>query len=387
MTLKEEFEILRGEPIEVLTGDPMDIPCIETSDPEKLYKHPVVSVHMITYNHEPYIRQAIGGVMMQKTEFEFELVIGEDASQDKTREICFEYQKKYPDKIRVLWSEYNVGVNGNLSRTLARCRGEYIAFCEGDDYWTDPLKLQKQVDVMRQHLNAGLCLTGAEILAEDGTTIGPWTAPDFFARSCMPGKEFCLYHLNGCKPTGFEGNEAFVMTASALIRKTVLEAVEKKFEIFRWRLRLNDSTCWLGIAANSDVCFLQDRTTVYRRTTTGACSSSRGGVWLDSFLVRFYFMFKVFALGPEAFAGKMRGQYYQVWISRKDLTQKQLRERIDSVELLGGVYSGLIGRLFKLYVRHGTGSKFFTHVMMALLKRWSYESASCNLDEIYKVCR
>ena len=153
MTLKEELEILRGEPIKVFDGDPMDIPCIETSDPEKLCKHPVVSVHMITYNHEPYIRQAIEGVMMQKTNFEFELVIGEDCSQDKTREICFEYQKKYPDKIRVLWWHENLQkvshpAGGNGRRTTAHCRGEFIAFCEGDDYWIDPLKLQKQVDVM-----------------------------------------------------------------------------------------------------------------------------------------------------------------------------------------------------------------------------------------------
>ena len=74
MTLKEELEILRGEPIKVYEGDPMDIPCIETSDAEKLCKHPVVSVHMLAYNHEPFIRQAIEGVMMQKTDFEFELV-------------------------------------------------------------------------------------------------------------------------------------------------------------------------------------------------------------------------------------------------------------------------------------------------------------------------
>ena len=108
MTLKEELEILRGEPIEVFTGDPMDIPCIETSDPEKLCKHPVVTVSMITYNHEPYIRQAIEGVMMQETDFEFELLIGEDCSTDKTREICFEYQKRYSDKIRVLWCSHNL---------------------------------------------------------------------------------------------------------------------------------------------------------------------------------------------------------------------------------------------------------------------------------------
>lgn len=158
MTLKKELEILRGEPIKVFDGDPMDIPCIETSDAEKLCKHPVVSVHMITYNHEPYIRQAIEGVMMQKTDFEFELVIGEDCSQDKTREICFEYQQKYPDKIRVLWWHENVSkLGGNGRRNRAHCRGEFIAFCEGDDCWTDKDKLKKQIDLIRKY-DAGLCV-------------------------------------------------------------------------------------------------------------------------------------------------------------------------------------------------------------------------------------
>ena len=152
MTLKEELEILRGESIEVFDGDPMDIPCIETSDAERLCKHPVVSVHMITYNHEPYIRQAIEGVMMQKTDFEFELVIGEDCSQDKTREICFEYQKKYPDRIRVLWWHENVSkLGGNGRRNRAHCRGEFIAFCEGDDYWNDPYKIITQVNLFESH--------------------------------------------------------------------------------------------------------------------------------------------------------------------------------------------------------------------------------------------
>lgn len=168
MTLKEELEILRGKPIQVFEGDPMEIPCIETSDAEKLCKHPVVSVHMITYNHEPYISQAIEGVMMQQTDFEFELIIGEDCSQDKTREICFEYQKKYPDKIRVLWWHENVSkLGGNSRRVTARCRGEFIAFCEGDDYWTDPLKLQKQVDLIRE-TNSVVCVAFNQILEKDG---------------------------------------------------------------------------------------------------------------------------------------------------------------------------------------------------------------------------
>lgn len=169
MTLKDNLEILHGEPIKVYAGDPLDIPCIETSDWEKLCKHPVVSINMITYNHEPYIRQAIEGVMMQKTDFEFELVIGEDCSQDKTREICFEYQRKYPDKIRVLWWHENVSkLGGNNNRVTARCRGEFVAYCEGDDYWTDPLKLQKQVRIIRDSQSIG-AVAFNKILSADGS--------------------------------------------------------------------------------------------------------------------------------------------------------------------------------------------------------------------------
>jgi len=106
---------------------------------------PVVSVYMITYNHESYIAQAIEGIMMQQTDFPIELVIGEDCSTDRTREICLEYQDKYPEIIRLLLPEKNIGIYKNSKSTFIECKGKYIAICEGDDYWTDPLKLQKQV--------------------------------------------------------------------------------------------------------------------------------------------------------------------------------------------------------------------------------------------------
>ena len=163
-SFKRQLLRLRGKPIRTFVGDPLSIPCHETSDAERLCKSPVVSVHMLAYNHEPYIRRAIEGVMMQKTDFEFELVIGEDCSTDKTREICFEYQKKHPDKIRVLWSEENLcqhphPAGGNSRRVHAHCRGEFVAFCEGDDFWTRPDKLQLQVDAFRADPKATICYT------------------------------------------------------------------------------------------------------------------------------------------------------------------------------------------------------------------------------------
>ena len=132
--------------------DPATIPCIETSDRMRLCKNPLVSILIVTYNHELYIRECLESVVGQESEFEYEVVVGEDCSQDNTREICFEFQRRYPEKLRVLWSDENLyKISGNQLRTLHRCRGQYIAYLEGDDFWIDQHKLQKQIDAMREN--------------------------------------------------------------------------------------------------------------------------------------------------------------------------------------------------------------------------------------------
>ena len=288
MTLKEELEILRGEPIEVFEGDPLDIPCIETSDPDELCKNPVVSVHMITYNHEPFIRQAIEGVMMQKTDFEFELVIGEDCSQDKTREICFEYQKKYPDKIRVLWWHENVSrLGGNSRRNRAHCRGEFIAFCEGDDYWIDPMKLQKQVNVMRANSNIGLCFSLAKRYREATRSMEPWQVD--FPMGANPGISIhdIIVFQNGSKWK----MSCMPATATALYRVSAYEKAVDKYPIFKWCLRIGDTLMWLGISLISDVHYIPEETAVYRLHANGVSTASASAVAVDGGIVREYFIF------------------------------------------------------------------------------------------------
>ena len=127
----------------------------EISDPQALPPHPLVSVHMITYNHEPYIAEAIEGVLGQKTEFPIELVIGEDCSTDNTRAIVIEYQRKYPQLIRLLLPSRNAGAIANGKAVVRACRGEYVAFCEGDDYWVNPNKLQMQAEFLDTHPDYG----------------------------------------------------------------------------------------------------------------------------------------------------------------------------------------------------------------------------------------
>lgn len=118
---------------------------------------PLLSVVTITYNHVLYIRRCIEGVLMQKVDFPMEFIIADDCSTDGTRAICEEYIKQHPDLIRMVTSDSNVGVVSNEQRAFLAARGKYIATCEGDDYWTDPLKLQKQVDFLEAHPDYSVC--------------------------------------------------------------------------------------------------------------------------------------------------------------------------------------------------------------------------------------
>jgi glycosyltransferase involved in cell wall biosynthesis len=103
---------------------------------------------MITHNHELYIEKAINGVLIQNVNFKIELVIGEDDSSDNTRLICERYASSYPEMIRLLPKEQRLGMSKNFLQTIQCCKGKYITFCEGDDYWIDPFKLQMQVDFL-----------------------------------------------------------------------------------------------------------------------------------------------------------------------------------------------------------------------------------------------
>ncbi len=151
----------------------------------------MVSICMSTYRHEQFIQEAIEGVMMQETRFSIELVIGEDRSDDNTRAICQEMEKKYPAKIRLLPSDKNYGQNENLARTLLACDGIYIALCEGDDYWMDPKKLQKQVDFMQAHNHYVLCFHRINTVDENGHLIEE-TEPATTVTHFKPAQ---LYHV------------------------------------------------------------------------------------------------------------------------------------------------------------------------------------------------
>lgn len=114
-------------------------------------KKPEVSVTIITYGHEKYIRQCLDSVLTQETSFPFEVIVAEDASPDNTRQILLKYKEKYGDQLILILHDENLGPSANSASIRPFIKGKYVAIVEGDDYWTDKHKLQKQYDLLEKH--------------------------------------------------------------------------------------------------------------------------------------------------------------------------------------------------------------------------------------------
>jgi glycosyltransferase involved in cell wall biosynthesis len=213
----------------------------------------VVSICMITYNHEKYIAQAIDSVLMQKSNFDYEIVIGEDCSTDRTREIVLEYKVKHPDKIKLLLQDKNVGMMPNFIETLRACTGKYIAILEGDDYWTDTYKLQKQVDFLEINSDYGLVFTDATHLDEQtGKMITSYDKT--FKRNIPVGEVLeTLIYNNPYK------------TCTAMFRKDYLSDFEEiNNKIKKHLIKMGDKILWLIIAKKKNVGYIPLSTATYR---------------------------------------------------------------------------------------------------------------------------
>jgi glycosyltransferase involved in cell wall biosynthesis len=130
-----------------------------------------VSICCLAFNHEDFIAQTLDGFLLQRTNFDFEIIVHDDCSTDGTRQIIESYQKKYPNIVKPIFqlqNQYSLGLKPIFNHVFPKAVGKYIALCEGDDYWTDPLKLQKQVDYLNVHVEAVQCFHPVQILMPDG---------------------------------------------------------------------------------------------------------------------------------------------------------------------------------------------------------------------------
>lgn len=214
---------------------------------------PKVSVLMITYNHEKYIAQAIESALAQVTDFDFEIVIGEDCSTDRTRDIVVDYQRRYSDRIVLVTSETNVGANRNFARSLMTCKGEYIALLEGDDYWTSPNKLQRQVDFLEDHPKCIICFHNATVVDESGQ-----------AEPCLsvPDKHPEISTIEGII------DRNFIPTASTLFRRGYI-----RFPEWLYGLPISDWALHILNAQHGTIGYIDDMMAVYRLHSAATWSS------------------------------------------------------------------------------------------------------------------
>lgn len=225
---------------------------------------PLVSICCITYNHASYIRQCLDGFLMQKVTFPIEIIINDDCSTDGTTDIIRDYEAKYPDLIKPIYhteNEYSKGVRGMFATyCFPKAKGKYIAMCEGDDYWIDPLKLQKQVDFMESNLDYSMCFHNAIRLNERLAKKERITSFCFFNK----GQEISIESIisNWCIPT-----------ASILYRREALNKVEIP------RFFSGDYTLELILASRGKVYYINEYMSIYRVNNGGVSAGISAKKW------------------------------------------------------------------------------------------------------------
>jgi glycosyltransferase involved in cell wall biosynthesis len=221
---------------------------------------PLLTVCMITYNHEKYIRRAIDSVLSQRVNFQFNICLGEDDSDDGTRIICVEYANKYPDKIRLLLGTRSevVYIEGrpsgirNFCKVIDAAEGEYIAFLEGDDYWSDPDKLQRQMDFLQAN--------------SDCSMVGHLWLVDY-------GSRFEISHLKfPSRPWRYSITD-FISGSYLHIGSIVSRRPKTQLPNYMRRLYAGDFGFWLWIASNGDCAVMPFSGLVYTVHSSGAWSS------------------------------------------------------------------------------------------------------------------
>lgn len=215
----------------------------------------LVTIDCLTYNHEPFIADAIESFLSQKTDFNFEILIHDDASTDGTAEIIRGYAKRYPDLIKAIYqteNQYSKGVAVDLINHY-RAEGKYLAICEGDDYWTDPYKLQKQVDYMESHPECSMCVHSAYRVAADTKKV---TAND------RPSRKNKIYSTSEII---YGGGRLFATSSFMYSREKIIE-----YPDFYLNAVVGDYPLIIYASLQGSVYYMDDNMSVYRVGVIGS---------------------------------------------------------------------------------------------------------------------
>lgn len=286
----EELALIRPKPGVYASFYDDDIPCMEISTAERLVSAPLVSVKMITYNHQNYIEQAVESVACQKTSFGYEILLAEDGSSDSTFEICKRLQAKYPDKIRLLFSDKNVGMFRNSVRALRKARGKYIASLEGDDFWCDEYRLEKQVKLLEES-NLGFCAGWSNILYESTGKLRLKGYPD---KDLLSFKDF----MSGLTYT----------TSSLIYRKDLWE---NNIDMFKDIPAYDTAYSIIYAVATGRVPCLKERISVRRVTGKGVATGTSQIVLLERTLDVYARLWK---FGPKESSWRCHAQVADLYL-------------------------------------------------------------------------
>lgn len=218
---------------------------------------PLVSIHLLTYNHAKFIAQSIESVVNQQTSFPFEIVIGDDHSTDGTSQIVDQYAAQYPDLIKVVRGKTNGGPQPNSIRILENSQGKYMAALEGDDYWIDPLKLQKQADFMEQNPDFAICFTNTRVEFFENNE------EPYLLNSNIEKDVFELKDLIAETEVWFMGTATLFYTMSSI------------FPVQPWfhKTKSGDIPMIMLAARHGKIKYLPDVTAAYRRHAAGASNT------------------------------------------------------------------------------------------------------------------
>ena len=211
----------------------------------------LLSVCVITYNQENYITQTLDSILTQKTSFPIEVIIGEDCSTDNTKKKCIDYVRRYPDIIKFFTSDKNTGMMPNFVTTLKACSGKYVAICEGDDFWTDSYKLQKQVELMEENPEVSICCHNSFILNDNNVNEVSLFNP-LIIKTRYSMEEYLI------------SSQWFVPTASIVFRNNMMECPD-------WLLNVKngDVAVQLLLLRKGSLAYINDTMSVYRKLKTG----------------------------------------------------------------------------------------------------------------------
>lgn len=221
----------------------------------------LLSVCVRTHNQERFIRDALDSVLRQHTTFPYEIIISDDASNDGTVAILKEYQNRYPDKIRLLLQEKNVGGPENLKRVIEASNAKYITCLDGDDFYTDEYKLQKQVDFLEAHPECAACFHNTWNIDASGRKLGLFNKPDFHA--VHDAREFIRERW-------------FVPIHSAVLRREYIEFPEWYNTVMN-----DDYVVHLSVAKHAPYYYMPDVMVAYRRHSENTSIAYRDLIMTD----------------------------------------------------------------------------------------------------------